>query len=288
MNISQVFWDIYSRTVKMARITDIIDIFIVAFVIYKGIKLVRETRAEQLVKGILFLLIGMQVAEWLQLNAINFILRNTMQVGVLALLVVFQPELRRALEQVGRSSFGNFLHFENADNSAKTSDSITEICVAVDALSKDRTGALVVIERETKIGDIIRTGTTLDAKVSSELLLNIFYPRSPLHDGAVVIRENRIMAANCFLPLTQDTSLSKELGTRHRAAIGISENCDAVVVVVSEESGKISIAVNGDLTRNLTVENLNRALIKIFMPTPQDRAETNFIIKKVKSRWKNG
>jgi len=242
-------------------LTDIVDIAIVAFVIYKGVSLIRETRAEQLIKGIVILLVVTQLSEWLQLNAINFILRNTMQVGVTALLVVFQPELRRALEHMGRSKFGNLFSFDENIESDITSV-IEEIAKAVQILSQNRIGALIVIERDTKIGDIIRTGIILDSAITAELLVNIFVPNTPLHDGAVIIRENKIMAAACFLPLTQNQDLSKELGTRHRAALGISENSDAVTIVVSEETGKISVALAGDLTRNLTIETLKKALTK--------------------------
>lgn len=281
-----VLYTFLLHTVKTAKINDFIDILIVAFVIYKAIKLLKETRAEQLVKGIVVLLVATQLSEWLQLNAINFILRNTMQVGVLALLVVFQPELRRALEQVGRSSLGSFLRFDDFNSDINIKESIEQMCIAADKLAKERIGALIVIERETKIGEIIKTGTAIDARINAELLQNIFFPKSPLHDGAIVIRNNKIAAANCYLPLSQDMTISRELGTRHRAAIGISENSDAVVIVVSEETGKISVALNGDLTRNLTVENLNKALNRILIASNEKNTDTNFILKKVRLKWK--
>lgn len=278
--LNSVFSFIY-QYMKVIRLTDIIDIAIVAFVIYKGVRLIRETRAEQLIKGIVILLVVTQVSEWLQLNAINFILKNTMQVGVTALLVVFQPELRRALEHVGRSKFGNLFNFdENAENDiAKV---IEEIAKAVQTLSQNRIGALIVIERDTKIGDIIRTGITLDSSISAELLVNIFVPNTPLHDGAAIIRENKIKAAACFLPLTQNQELSKELGTRHRAALGISENSDAVAIVVSEETGKISVALSGDLTRNLTVETLKKALNKTLQPNRSKKTKNKLLLWKEK------
>lgn len=243
--------------------TDIFDILIVAYIIYKTFRLVKETRAEQLIKGIVILLVLLQLSYTLRLNAINFIIRNAMQFGVIAILIVFQPELRRALEKMGRSRFSKFFVFDDSIEREALENIIKQISDACEVLSKDKIGALIVIERETKIGDIIRTGINLDSYISSELLLNIFTPNAPLHDGAVVIRENRIKAAGCFLPLTQNQYLSKELGTRHRAAIGISENSDAAVVVVSEETGKISIALDGDLTRNLTIETLKKALHKV-------------------------
>lgn len=276
---------IIKQTVNIS-IFDIIDIAIVAFVIYKAIKMIKETRAEQLIKGIVILLVVLQLSDWLQLDAINYILRNTMQLGLLALLIVFQPELRKGLEHVGRSNIGSFFKVENKEEILKRKDVISNICYACGNLSRNKIGALIVIERETKLGDIIHTGTAIEAIVSSQLLENIFFPNSPLHDGAAVIRNNKIAAANAYLPLTEDNTLSRELGTRHRAAIGISEISDCIVVVVSEETGKISIARNGSMTRNLTVDTLSRALNRLMIP-PEEDGEASSIIKKVKHRWKN-
>ena len=277
-----MFQSIYSylyQHIRLFQISDLIDILIVAFVIYRGVNLVRETRAEQLVKGIVILLVATQLSEWLHLNAINFILRNTMQVGVLALLVVFQPELRRALEQMGRSKFGNIFNFEELDPEVDIANAINEISKAIQTLAVNRVGALIVVERDTKIGDIIRTGITMDSLISAELIVNIFVPNTPLHDGAVVIRENKIKAAACFLPLTQNQNLSSDLGTRHRAALGISENSDAVAIIVSEESGKISIALDGDLTRNLTVETLKKALHKTLQLNREKKSKKKILFK---------
>ncbi len=251
---------------QFIRIMDIVDILIVAYAIYKAITLVRETRAGQLVKGIILLIVAMQLSSFLELYMINYILRNAMQVGVIALFVVFQPELRRALEKMGRSKFSKMISFDEADETEQTAHTVEELCRAVSNLSEHRIGALIILERQTKIGDIIRTGVTLDSKISAELLINIFVPNTPLHDGAVVIRNNKIVAAACFLPLTQNNELNIELGTRHRAAIGITETSDCVALVVSEETGKISLALEGTLTRNLTVESLDRALSKILSP----------------------
>ncbi len=277
------FFSFVLQYFRLIRFRDIVDVVIVGYVIYKGIKLISETRAEQLIKGIVILVVVTQLSEWLQLNTISFILKNTMQVGVVALLVVFQPELRRALEQMGRSKFGNIFNFEEmGDSEDAISDAIEEIASAVETLSDNRIGALIVIERDTKIGDIIRTGVTLDSLISAELLVNIFVPNTPLHDGAVIVRGNKIMAAACFLPLTENAYLSKELGTRHRAAIGISENSDSVAVVVSEETGKISVALEGDLTRNLTVETLKKALIKTLKINRHERRKNKLLLWKVK------
>lgn len=265
---------------QFIRIMDIIDILIVAYAIYKLIKLVRETRAAQLIKGIILLLVAMQLSSLFNLYMVNYVLKNAMQVGVIAIFVVFQPELRRALEKMGRSKFSKVLSFDDDDIEEKNSHTVDQLCQAVKNLSDNRIGALMILERTTKIGDIIRTGVTLNSEVSAELLINIFVPNTPLHDGAVVIRDNKITAAACFLPLTQNSELNIELGTRHRAAIGITETSDCVALVVSEETGKISLALEGTLTRNLTVESLERALSKIMSPEPNQLNNRKFKIWK--------
>ncbi|MCX7745581.1 MAG: diadenylate cyclase CdaA [Clostridia bacterium] len=243
-----------------------VDIGIVSYVIYRLIILVKETRAIQLIKGILIILVAEYVSGLLGLKTIEFILKNTIQVAGIALVVLFQPELRRGLEQIGRSRFSNFFNFEEASTNIQTTAAIEEIVKAATELSKTFTGALIVVERDTKIGEIINTGIQLNSNITSELLMNIFTPNTPLHDGAVVIRGNKIMSAACFLPLTDNPNLSKELGTRHRAALGITEVSDSITVVVSEETGKISFALNGGLTRNLTPDTLRKALNKNLLP----------------------
>ena len=264
------------------RIQDFLDIFVVAYIIYKTIGLLRETRAMQLIKGIFVLFIIFQISSLLQLSVLNFLLLNTFQFGVIAMLVVFQPELRRALEKVGRSRFGQVFNLQNPNDPVVITQMVERVAESVSTLSKNRVGALIVIERKTKIGDIVRTGVDIDAEVTAELLVNIFIPNTPLHDGAVVIKENRIKAAACFLPLTQNQDLTIEFGTRHRAALGISENSDAVVVVVSEETGKVSLALEGALTRNLTVESLVRALLKILMPNSDKKTSRKILLWKGK------
>lgn len=259
----QVVWQFITENARLLRFRDLLDIVILAFVIYKGIKLVRETRAVQLIKGLVILIVATQLSSWLQLNSLNYILVNAMQVGFIALLVVFQPELRRALEKVGRSSLGGIF----ANSEYDVGQMVDAVCEAVAELSAEKTGALMVFERQTKLGEIVGTGTQLNSDVSAQLLCNLFVPNTPLHDGAVVIRDSKILAAACFLPLTQNNNLSKELGTRHRAAIGVSEIADCVVVVVSEETGKISLATNGSMTRNLTPETLGKALTKMLGET---------------------
>lgn len=255
----QTFWSLMNENLKMLRVRDILDIAIVAYFIYTAVKLVRETRAIQLIKGIVVLLLITQLSGWLQLNSLNYILRNAMQVGLIALMVVFQPELRRALEKMGRSSFWRIISPEEYD----MSHAIEEMTQAAVHLAEHKIGALMVVERSTKLADIAKTGVALHSDISAQLLVNIFIPNTPLHDGAVIIGDNKVKAAACFLPLTQNNNLSKELGTRHRAAIGISEVADCAVIVVSEETGTISIARNGDMTRNLTGDTLKKALEKL-------------------------
>lgn len=245
---------------KVLRITDIIDVAIVAFVFYYLSNLIREARVWQILKGVIFFLLATWISGILQLNTVNFILVNTMQVGILALVILFQPELRRILQQIGRTNFESFFKGEKVD-SVKTASEITK---AACALSRARLGALIVIEGTSGLGDIFGTGTELNAKVTSDLLITIFFDKTPLHDGAVVINNDTVRYAACVLPLTRDESLSRELGTRHRAAIGLTENCDASVIVVSEETGIISIAQNGKLTRNFSEPALLEAVTKIF------------------------
>ena len=256
----------YTGPVSVIQV--IVDVGIVSYVIYKIVILVKETRAWQLIKGILFILAAAEISRRFGLKTIAFILDKTIQYVAIALVVLFQPELRRGLEQIGRRSlsdifsFKDFFSIDEENIKVQKIAIIEEIVKACVELSKTYTGALIVIERNTKIGDIINTGTQLDSNISSELLINIFTPNTPLHDGAVIIRGNRIIAAACFLPLTDNPNLSKELGTRHRAALGITEVSDSIAIVVSEESGKISFSLNGGLTRNLTPDTLRKALNK--------------------------
>lgn len=256
-----------TRFFQVLKFTDLIDIAILAVLIYQLTKILRETRAIQFLKGIAILVIVLLLSDWLNLNALNYILGNIMQAGLIAIVVIFQPELRNMLERMGRSKAGKIIDMVSGQNeSDKTMHVIDELCIAAENLSKTRTGALVVIERETRLGDVIRTGSVVNADMSAALLENIFAPNTPLHDGAVIVRGDRIHTAGCLLPLTSNPNLSRELGTRHRAALGISEASDAMVVVVSEETGKISIAINGTLTRNLDRESLKRALMRVFKP----------------------
>lgn len=241
---------------------DIIDILVVAFVIYKLLMWIKDTRTWALFKGVVIVIIIAMVAYILQLHTVWWIISNTITVGTIALLVVFQPEFRRALEQIGRGSFMGFLLSGNEDTSNQhlTDETIESIVKAVMQMAKVKTGALIVFERGTKLGDVERTGIKIDSAVSSQLIINIFEKNTPLHDGAIVISSNRIAAATCFLPLSDSLEISKDLGTRHRAAIGISEATDAVVVVVSEETGVVSYVKNGHIKRGLDAEMLKRVL----------------------------
>lgn len=244
---------------SMIQITDVIDILVISFIIYKIIVLVKETRAEQLLKGFVVLLIFARLASLLNLYAVNWLISNLFTVGFVLIIVVFQPELRRAFERIGRSNKTLRSFFRN-NREKQENTSAREIASAVASLSRQKIGALIVMENQTGLGEIIETGTLIDGVVSSELLINIFIPNTPLHDGAVIINEDKIRAAGCFLPLTSDNSLSKELGTRHRAGIGISERSDALVIIVSEETGTVSIARNGEISRRIDDEALKKIL----------------------------
>lgn len=246
----------------IAILQAIVDISIVSYLIYRAIFLMKETRAWQLIKGILVIAIAYYLSSLLRLRTLEFILKYLIQISAIALVVLFQPELRRGLEQIGRSKFKNLFNLDEEGTTIQVTAMIEEIVKTVTEMSRTSTGVLIVIERDTKIGEIINTGIHLDSNVSCELLINIFTPNTPLHDGAVIIRDNKIKAAACFLPLTDNPNLSKELGTRHRAALGITEVSDSIAIVVSEETGKISFALNGGLTRNLTPDTLRKALNK--------------------------
>ena len=241
-------------------ITTILDLAIVIFLLYCFFKVVKGSRAWQLIKGIAFLIIATWVSGLLNLKILNSILTGIMNWGVIALVVIFQPELRRGLEQLGTNKLTKFFGIES-DLATKTKEDVYKVVIAATELSKTKTGALIVFERDINIQDIIATGVPMNSEVSPQLLVNIFVPKTPLHDGAVVISNNKIAAAACVLPLADDTDIAKELGTRHRAAIGISKESDAVVVVVSEETGKISVAKDGTLIADVREDTLKKILI---------------------------
>ncbi len=249
--------------IKTIGILDIFDILIVAFILYRVYKMLENTRAITLTRGLLILLLLTIITSWLELHAINWLLQKTVTLLFVALPIVFQPELRRALEHIGE---GRFLKRTMLLNYEEVCSLVSELDRAVIKMSSTKTGALIVLERNMGLNDISVSGIQIDGIVSSELLLNVFIPNTPLHDGAAIIRGNRLVAAGCLLPLTDDRSLSTELGTRHRAAIGLSEQCDAVVVIVSEETGIISIAEAGRIYRNLDSDQLRQYLMPIFSP----------------------
>ncbi len=244
-------------------LNDILDIIIVAFIFYKILEFIKETRAQQLIKGLLVLVAAFFLSDFFNLYALNWLLRGTMTVGAIALVVVFQPELRRALEYVGRSKIVKAPFGQLDKEKAKA---ITdEFVKAVSACSNTKTGALIILERETSLTEIAESGTEINADISAQLLMNIFYEGAPLHDGAVIIRGDRIYAASCVLPLTNNKDLNKSLGTRHRAGIGITEHSDAIALIVSEETGIISMAVNGKLTRFLDAKKVEKTLLNLYL-----------------------
>ena len=245
-------------------IFDVIDILIMAFIIYKLIMLIRRTSSGAVAKGILVLIVALWASSLLQLNTVNFLLGRVVEWGVVALVVIFQPEIRRFLEQMGRTSLGQV--FTHAEERNELDGAITQTVEAYASLSKSKTGALMVFERKNMLDDAIKTGTALDCSVSAELLKNIFWNKAPLHDGAVIVRGGRIVGAGCMLPMSGNVNLSRELGMRHRAGIGASEHTDAVVAIVSEETGSISVAVGGMLKRHLAPETLERLLRNELMP----------------------
>lgn len=264
-------WDTFLGLIKSFQVTDALDVILVSFILYNAIKLVRETRAEQLIKGLLILCTVWAAAYYLQLHMVSNILSYIFQFGVIAIIVLFQPEIRRALEQLGRKGMGS--KYWSLGNFAKNTEEDekkyrTCILATVDAameLQRLKMGALIVFEMKTKLGDIIDSGTVINAEPTAQMIENIFFNKAPLHDGAMVIREGMIYAAGCILPLTKSDKISVNLGTRHRAALGMSEVSDAIVVVVSEETGQISLARQGVLARNFTKETLKSELEKLIL-----------------------
>lgn len=275
--------EFFSNAFSGVALNDIIDILIVAFVIYKLLGLIRQTRAEQLLKGVLVLVVATFVSDLLKLHTINWLLKGTVALGAVAILVVFQPELRRALEFMGRSKIVKAPLGQMEKEKGKQITS--QIVKAVETFSKDRVGALIIFEREIALTDIIETGTIVDAEISEQLIGNIFYEGSPLHDGAAIIRDGRLYAAGCVLPLTQNKNIAKELGTRHRAGIGITENSDALVIIVSEETGIISMASDGQLSRFLDSKTVEKTLLKMYLGKPEVSG-TMAIIPRILSRFR--
>lgn len=256
-------------------IADIIDILIVAFVIYQLLKLIKQTRAEQLLKGVLVLVVATVVTGLLNLHTINWILKGAVSLGAVAIIVVFQPELRRGLEFMGRSKFVKApLSQMDKEKGKKITSHIVK---AIEVFSRERVGALIVFEKETNLTDIVESGTVIDAEISEQILGNIFYEGAPLHDGAVIIKEGRVRAAGCVLPLTGSNEISKELGTRHRAGIGVTEHSDALVLIVSEETGIISMASEGQLSRFLDIKTVEKTLLNMYLNTGETTGTMSII-----------
>ena len=264
--ITKLFESLINQIIAIAStitypIVDLLDIVCVAFLIYKGIQFMRETRAEQLFKGIAIMFIAYGVAKWLDMRAMSWILVNVFQYGIIVLFVVFQPELRSALERMGRSQIKNIGKGLSTEETIESlNNMIDAVCKACQSLQKKNTGALIVLERSTMLGEIVSTGTVIDATASKDLICNLFFPNSPLHDGAMIIRYDKIHAAGCILPLTQNSLIGTELGTRHRAALGVSEISDALVIVVSEETGIISVVQNGIIERDFNMATLKNVI----------------------------
>ena len=275
----QQFLLLMSSLVGSLSWRNVLDILIVAMAIYYVIKLVRQTRANSVLKGLAVVLLLTWFSDMLELNALNWILRQIMNTGVVVLVVLFQPELRRGLEQIGRSNIPGSGVLTGDHKPMSSEHDIQEMIHALTNLSRRKVGALIVIENRTGLNDIIASGTMIDAEISSGLIENIFEPNTPLHDGAVVVRSGRLTAAACFLPLSENSSISRELGTRHRAALGISETTDATVLIVSEETGTISVAVGGMLKRHLAPQTLDKLLRNELCPTDADESKQSLAIR---------
>lgn len=282
MEVLNFIW----QYLRLVTVWDVIDVLIVASLIYYVFKLVRGTTAEHLLRGLLVLFGALLLSGVLRLNIINYLLTSIFQIGIIALVILFQPELRRILQQFGATNkFKLFKSSENEDTK-QVRLAIANTVEAVNAMSWDKIGALIVFERKDNVSIITDTGTSIDAETSSELLKNIFYPKSPLHDGAVIVSKGRIKSAGCILPLSSNLNISKELGTRHRAALGMSETYDSIVVVVSEENSSISLAIGGVLKRHLAPETLEKLLCAELLPQ-NDAQEKNNILTWLKGRGKS-
>lgn len=271
--------NVFKNIVSSVGITDVLDIAIITFLVYKLLGFIRETRAEQLAKGLLLLVVATVLSKWMHLYTLHWLLSGLISAGLVAIVVIFQPELRRALEYLGRSRITNIFGEVDKEEAKRIVGQFVE---AVDSMSASRTGALIVIEREISLNDIVETGTVIDSQITAQMIGTIFYEGTPLHDGAVIVRGDKLYAAGCVLPLTQNKELNKELGTRHRAGIGITENSDALVIIVSEETGIISIAQNGKLTRFLDGKAIEKKLLNLYFEGETEQKLSDRISKALK------
>ena len=264
------------KYLSLIRITDVVDMIIIAFLVYKILGLVTSTRAENILKGIVIFLLALWLSTALQLHAVSYILGHVVEWGILALIVLFQPEIRQLLEKLGSRRLPKQLYrlLQPQQTVGETEQAINQTVLACSQMSKSKTGALIVFERNTPLDDLVRSGTALDAAVNDELLKNIFFINAPMHDGAMIVRNGRILGAGCMLPLSKNTNLSRDLGMRHRAGIGISETSDAVVVIVSEETGSISVALGGMLKRHLVPETLTKLLRNELLPPEEEEQKS--------------
>lgn len=266
------FWNILVRTVSGVTIIDLLDIACLSVLFYLVYRFIRDRRAARLTIGIVIIVFLLVMSELLQMHAMRFVFQNVFQAGIISLVIIFQPELRSGLEKMGGEPIRGLIGIAEQRDSNATKDTINNVCEAVSNLSESKTGALIVFERSTKLGDLVLTGTVINADTAPFLIENIFFNKAPLHDGALIIRNNRLYSAGCLLPLSSNPDMQKELGTRHRAAVGMSENSDAVVVVVSEETGVISVAYDGKLYRGFDKERLANRLSRYLQPRSADES----------------
>ncbi len=280
----QDFISLIIKSLSNISLWSILDILVVSYIFYKGYMLIKETRAEQLLKGIALIIVLIPISYLLKLDMLYFILNKTLTIGVLSVIIIFQPEIRRGLEHIGRSAFED-VHYANDKESINIA--INEIVNAVQNLSETKTGSLIVMEQKTGLAEIVSSGTILDANVSSNLLENIFVVNTPLHDGATIIRNNKILASGCVLPLTNNNNINKKLGTRHRAGLGLSEVSDALIIIVSEETGVVSLAINGKLSRGYDKERLRNILSNIIENRNKNKKNVKDAKERVRS-WVKG
>lgn len=281
-SLANVFEQVFFA-LKNIRLFDVLDILVVAFIIYKCVDFFKKSRAGQLMKGVFMLLLIFLVAQWLDLVSLKWLLNKLIDSAIVVAAIIFQPELRRVLERVGRGQLGG--NRAITDESEVLSRAIDAVCKSCAAMQEQKIGALIVFERSTLLSEIADTGTLMDAEASTQLISNIFFPKSPLHDGALLLREGRLLSAGCILPLTSNENIHSSLGTRHRAAIGLSENTDAAVVVVSEETGIISVAVNGEIKRNFNTVTLRGELNELLF-IDENSTKSEDLFSKIKNIFK--